>query len=37
VERCVLTVLPDGRTVLQDTNTSMADFVKAVRTLGRIP
>ncbi len=35
-QRRVLTVLPDGRTVLQDTNTSMADFVKAVRTPGWI-
>jgi hypothetical protein len=36
-QRRVLTVLPDGRTVLQDTNTSMFDFVKAVRTPGWIP
>jgi hypothetical protein len=36
-QRRVLTVLPDGRKVLQDTETSMADFVKAVRTPGWLP
>ncbi len=36
-QRRVLTVLPDGRKILQDTNTSMVDFVKAVRTPGWIP
>jgi hypothetical protein len=36
-QRRVLTVLPDGRTVLQDTNTSMVDFVKAARTPGWVP
>jgi hypothetical protein len=36
-QRRVLTVLPDGRKILQDTNTSMADFVKAPRTPGWIP
>jgi hypothetical protein len=36
-QRRVLAVLPDGRTVLQDTETSMADFVKAPRTPGWIP
>ena len=37
VQRRVLRVLPDGRKVLLDTNTSMFDFVKAVRTPGWIP
>jgi hypothetical protein len=37
LQRRVLTVLPDGRAVLQDANTSMVDFVKAVRTPGWIP
>ena len=37
VQRRVLRVLPDGRRVLLDTNTSMFDFVKAVRTPGWIP
>jgi hypothetical protein len=36
-QRRVLTVLPDGRTVLQDTNTSMVDFVKALWTPGWVP
>jgi hypothetical protein len=36
-QRRVLTVLPDGRKLLQDTNTSMFDFVKAPRTPGWIP
>ncbi len=36
-QRRVLTVLPDGRQRLQDTNTSMFDFVKALRTPGWIP
>jgi hypothetical protein len=36
-QRRVLMVLPDGRKVLQDTNTSMFDFVKAVMTPGWIP
>jgi hypothetical protein len=36
-QRRVLRVLPDGRKVLQDTNTSMFDFVKAPRTPGWIP
>jgi hypothetical protein len=36
-QRRVLMVLPDGRKVLQDTNTSMFDFVKAPRTPGWIP
>ncbi len=36
-QRRVLTVLPDGRKILQDTNTSMVDFVKAVRTPGWVP
>ena len=33
----VLFVRPDGRKVLEDTETSMADFVKAPRTPGWIP
>jgi hypothetical protein len=37
IQRRVLYVLPDGRKVLQDTDTSMEDFVKAVRTPGWIP
>ena len=37
VQRRVLRVLPDGRKALLDTNTSMFDFVKAVRTPGWIP
>ncbi|HYT82685.1 MAG TPA: hypothetical protein VEK86_04495, partial [Gemmatimonadales bacterium] len=36
-QRRVLTVLPDGRKILQDANTSMVDFVKAARTPGWIP
>ncbi len=36
-QRRVLRILPDGRRILQDTNTSMADFVKALRTPGWIP
>ena len=36
-QRRVLMVLSDGRKVLQDTNTSMVDFVKAPRTPGWIP
>jgi hypothetical protein len=36
-QRRILAVLPDGRKVLQDTNTSMVDFVKAARTPGWIP
>ena len=36
-QRRVLLVLPDGRKVLQDTHTSMFDFVKAPRTPGWIP
>jgi hypothetical protein len=34
IQRRVLYVLPDGRKVLQDTDTSMEDFVKAVRSPG---
>ena len=37
MRRRVLTVLPDGRKLLQDANTSMFDFVKAPRTPGWIP
>ncbi len=37
IQRRVLTVLPDGRKILQDANTSMVDFVKAARTPGWIP
>jgi hypothetical protein len=37
LQRRVLLVLPDGRKLLQDTNTSMFDFVKAPRTPGWIP
>lgn len=37
VQRRGLMVLPDGRKVLQDANTSMVDFVKAPRTPGWIP
>jgi hypothetical protein len=37
IQRRVLTILPDGRKVLQDANTSMVDFVKAPRTPGWIP
>jgi hypothetical protein len=37
VQRRVLYVLPDGRKVLQDTDTSMEDFMKAVRSPGWIP
>ena len=36
-QRRILRVLPDGRKVLQDTETSMEDFVKAVWTPGWIP
>jgi hypothetical protein len=36
-QRRVLAVLPDGRKVLQDTDTSMEDFVKALRSPGWIP
>jgi hypothetical protein len=36
-QRRVLYVLPDGRNVLQDTDTSMEDFVKAPRTPGWVP
>jgi hypothetical protein len=36
-QRRVLMVLPDGRKVLRDTETSMADFVKAAMTPGWIP
>ena len=36
-QRRVLTILPDGRKVLQDTDTSMEDFVKAPRTPGWVP
>ncbi len=36
IQRRVLMVLPDGRKVLQDTETSMVDFVKAARTPGWI-
>jgi hypothetical protein len=36
-QRRVLSVLRDGRKVLQDTNTGMFDFVKAPRTPGWIP
>jgi hypothetical protein len=36
-QRRILLVLPDGRKVLQDTDTSMEDFVKAVTTPGWIP
>ena len=37
IQRRVLYVLPDGRKVLQDTDTSMEDFVKALRSPGWIP
>jgi hypothetical protein len=37
LQRRVLYVLPDGRKVLQDTDTSMEDFVKAQRSPGWIP
>jgi hypothetical protein len=37
LQRRVLMVLPAGRKLLQDTNTSMFDFVKAPRTPGWIP
>lgn len=37
MQRRVLFTLPDGRNVLQDTETSMEDFVKASRTPGWIP
>lgn len=37
MQRRVLFTLPDGRKVLQDTETSMEDFVKAARTPGWIP
>jgi hypothetical protein len=36
-QRRILQVQPDGRKLLQDTNTSMFDFVKAPRTPGWIP
>ena len=36
-QRRVLHVLPDGRKVLQDTDTSMEDFVKAPRSPGWVP
>ncbi|UCG88273.1 MAG: hypothetical protein JSW71_06940 [Gemmatimonadota bacterium] len=36
-QRRILYVLPDGRKVLQDTETSMVDFVKAPRSPGWIP
>lgn len=37
LQRRGLRTLPDGRKVLQDTDTSMEDFVKAPRTPGWIP
>ena len=36
-QRRILYVLPDGRKVLQDTDTSMLDFVEALRTPGWVP
>jgi hypothetical protein len=36
-QRRIVYVLPDGRKVLQDTDTSMEDFVKAQRSPGWIP
>ncbi|UCG87835.1 MAG: hypothetical protein JSW71_04615 [Gemmatimonadota bacterium] len=36
-QRRILYVLPDGRKVLQDTDTSMLDFTEALRTPGWIP
>jgi hypothetical protein len=36
-QRRTLYVLPDGRKVLQDTDTSMLDFAEALRTPGWIP
>jgi hypothetical protein len=36
-QRRALVVLPNGRKMLQDSNTSMFDFVKAPRTPGWIP
>ena len=36
-QRQVVSVLPNGRKVLQDTETSMVDFVKASRSPGWIP
>jgi hypothetical protein len=36
-QRRVVGTLPDGRKLLQDTDTSMEDFVKAQRTPGWIP
>lgn len=36
LQRRVVAVLPDGRRLLQDTNTSMADFVRALGTPGTI-
>jgi hypothetical protein len=37
LQRRVLLVLPGGRRVLQDTHTSMFDYVKALQTPGWIP
>jgi hypothetical protein len=37
VQRRIVAILPDGRKLLQDTNTSMFDFMKAPRTPGWIP
>lgn len=37
IQRRVLHVRPDGRRVLQDTDTSMEDFVKAPRSPGWVP
>jgi hypothetical protein len=37
VQRRVVMTLPDGRKVLQDTDTSMEDFVKSAWTPGWIP
>jgi hypothetical protein len=36
-QRRILYVLPDGRKVLQDTDTGMLDFAEALRTPGCIP
>jgi hypothetical protein len=37
MQRKPLYTTGDGQTILQDTNTSMADFVKLPRSLGTIP
>jgi hypothetical protein len=37
VQRLVIDTTPDGRAILQDTNTSAVDFVRALYTVGTLP